>query len=77
MPFEKGTTYYILSDGYSDQFGGESGRKFLKKNFKKLILEIQGTPIQKQNEILEKRLLDWMGDLAQVDDILVIGVRVV
>lgn len=76
MDFEKGTTYYLLSDGFSDQFGGESGRKFLKKNFKKLVLEAQRLPVSQQGELLERRLLEWMGDHPQVDDILVIGIKV-
>jgi len=73
---EKGVSYYLLSDGYSDQFGGESGRKFLKKNLKKLILEVQGLPMKQQRDLLENRLLDWMGDHDQVDDILIMGVSV-
>jgi sigma-B regulation protein RsbU (phosphoserine phosphatase) len=47
----------------------------MKKNFKKLILEIQIYPMKKQKEILEKRLIDWMGQTPQIDDILVMGIR--
>jgi len=72
---EKGTSYYLFSDGYIDQFGGEHGRKFMKKNFKKLILEIQDYPMNKQKELLEKNLKDWMGQSPQIDDILVMGIR--
>jgi serine phosphatase RsbU (regulator of sigma subunit)/ligand-binding sensor domain-containing protein len=72
---EKGTSYYLFSDGYIDQFGGEQGRKFMKKNFKKLILEIQDYPMNKQKELLEKNLKDWMGQSPQIDDILVMGIR--
>jgi serine phosphatase RsbU (regulator of sigma subunit)/ligand-binding sensor domain-containing protein len=72
---EKGISYYLFSDGYIDQFGGPRGRKFMKKNFKKLILEIQIYPMKKQKEILEKRLMDWMGQTPQIDDILVMGIR--
>ena len=72
---EKGISYYLFSDGYIDQFGGPKGRKFMKKNFKKLILEIQDWPMKKQKEILEKRLHDWMGQSPQIDDILVMGLR--
>lgn len=73
---EKGATYYLFSDGYSDQFGGDYGRKFLKKNLKKLILEIQDVPVKQQKDLLDKRLLDWMGEAEQVDDILVMGIRI-
>jgi hypothetical protein len=72
---EKGVSYYLFSDGYIDQFGGEHGRKFMKKNFKKLILEIQDYPMNKQKELLEKNLKDWMGQSPQIDDILVMGIR--
>lgn len=71
---EKGVSYYLFSDGYVDQFG-VNGRKFMKKNFKKLLLEIQEYPMKKQKEILEKRLAEWMGDTHQIDDILVLGLR--
>lgn len=72
---EKGISYYLFSDGYIDQFGGTSGRKFMKKNFKRLILEIQDYPMQKQKELLEQNLKDWMGQSPQIDDILVMGIR--
>ncbi|MFO7573727.1 MAG: SpoIIE family protein phosphatase [Bacteroidales bacterium] len=71
---EKGVSYYLFSDGYVDQFG-VNGRKFMKKNFKKLLLEIQDYPMKKQKDILEKTLSEWMGDTPQIDDILVLGLR--
>lgn len=74
---QKGVSYYLLSDGYSDQFGGKNGRKFLKKNLKKLILEVQGLPMKEQRDLLEKRLDDWMGSHEQVDDILIMGIRII
>lgn len=72
---EKGISYYLFSDGYIDQFGGSYGRKFMKKNFKRLLLDIQDYPMSKQKEILEKNLKDWMGETPQIDDILVMGIR--
>jgi hypothetical protein len=72
---EKGISYYMFSDGYIDQFGGSHGRKFMKKSFKKLILEIQDYPMKRQKELLEKNLKDWMGQTPQIDDILVMGIR--
>ena len=72
---EKGISYYLFSDGYIDQFGGEHGRKFMKRNFKKLLLEIQDYPMNRQKELLEKALMDWMGSSPQIDDILVMGIR--
>lgn len=72
---EKGVSYYLFSDGYVDQFGGPHGRKFMKKNFKRLLLDIQDYPMVKQKELLEKNLKDWMGESPQIDDILVMGIR--
>jgi serine phosphatase RsbU (regulator of sigma subunit) len=72
---EKGVSYYLFSDGYIDQFGGSHGRKFMKKNFKRLILEIQDNPMDKQRDLLEKKLIDWMGPSPQIDDILVLGIK--
>jgi len=67
---------YLFSDGYSDQFGGSRGRKFLIKNFRKLLLEINELPLNNQKEILNSTLKDWKGKYAQVDDILVIGFKI-
>jgi serine phosphatase RsbU (regulator of sigma subunit)/ligand-binding sensor domain-containing protein len=72
---EKGISYYLFSDGYIDQFGGEHGRKFMKKNFKRLILDIQDYPMNKQKELLDQNLKTWMGHSPQIDDILVMGLR--
>ncbi len=72
---EKGVSYYLFSDGYIDQFGGPNGRKFMKKNFKRLILDIQDYPMKRQKEILEEKLIEWMGNSPQIDDILVMGIR--
>ena len=72
----KGDLFYILSDGYIDQFGGPKGKKFMTKRFKKLLLEIYTKPMDEQREILYRTLLDWRGDIEQLDDIIVIGVRV-
>jgi serine phosphatase RsbU (regulator of sigma subunit) len=72
---ERGISYYLFSDGYIDQFGGPDGRKFMKKNFKRFILEIQDYPMNKQKELLEQNLKSWMGQTPQIDDILVMGIR--
>ncbi len=72
---EKDISYYLFTDGYIDQFNGNTGKKFMKRNFKKLILDIQSFPMSKQKEILEERLMSWKGSSPQVDDILVIGIK--
>jgi ligand-binding sensor domain-containing protein len=74
-PMEKGISYYLFSDGYIDQFGGPDGRKFMKKNFKRLLLDVQDNPMDKQKELLDQNLTDWIGANHQIDDILVMGIR--
>jgi len=71
-----GDAFYMFSDGYVDQKGGKDEKKFLSKNFKKLLLSIHDRTMHDQKEILEKTLSDWMGEHDQVDDLLVVGVRV-
>jgi len=73
---EFGDMFYLFSDGFIDQKGGEEGRKYLSKNFKKLLLEIHQEPLQDQKQILETTITNWMGEIPQIDDILIIGVRV-
>ncbi len=69
------TWFYILTDGYTDQFGGDLGRKFLLKNFKELVLSIHEKPMQEQRQILEERFMAWKGQEDQIDDVLVIGFK--
>ena len=76
IALEPGDTFYLFSDGYIDQKGGGENKKFLSRRFKTLLLGIQDKTMHDQKEILEKNLSDWMGDNFQVDDILVMGVRV-
>jgi len=70
-----GDTFYIFSDGYVDQFGGEKGEKFKTKNFKELLAQIQHEPMKKQKEILDQNMLEWRGETEQIDDIIILGVR--
>jgi serine phosphatase RsbU (regulator of sigma subunit) len=72
----EGYNIYMFSDGFLDQFGGPRGKKFMSKNFKKLILELQSLPLTEQGAAMEKVLSDWMGDISQIDDILVMGLRI-
>jgi serine phosphatase RsbU (regulator of sigma subunit)/antitoxin component YwqK of YwqJK toxin-antitoxin module len=71
-----GDTFFIFSDGFSDQFGGEKGKKFKAANFKKLLLSIQKEDMQKQRELIDTAFEKWRGNLEQLDDVCVIGVRV-
>ena len=72
---DEGFSMYMFSDGFLDQFGGPQGKKFMSKNFKKLILELQSIPMSEQGAALEKVLQGWMGEISQIDDILVMGLR--
>ena len=76
MDVKKGDMIYMFSDGYPDQFGGENGSKFLIKKFRQLLLDIHKKPIEEQRVTLEEAFFEWKGSLEQVDDILVIGVRI-
>jgi two-component system, sensor histidine kinase LadS len=73
---EKGDMLYIFSDGFADQFGGQSRRKFMLGSFNKLLLEIYSLTMDEQKESLKKVFYEWKGNNDQVDDILVMGVRV-
>ncbi len=76
IPYEFGDVLYLFSDGYIDQKGGKVGKKFLSKNFKELLLAIHEEPMKDQKKILDKTFAAWKGDNPQVDDVLVIGLRV-
>lgn len=72
----KGDSLYLFSDGFSDQFGGEKGKKFKSGSFKKLLLTIQDKNMNEQHEYLENTFENWKGNLEQLDDVCVIGVRI-
>lgn len=76
LQLQKGDTVYLFSDGYADQFGGPKSKKFMYKQFKQLLITIQERPMEEQKNILNKTILNWRGDLDQIDDICVMGVRI-
>ena len=76
VKIRKGDLIYLFSDGYVDQFGGGDGRKFMTKNFKRLLLEVSGLPMDEQKKKLEQRLDEWKGDEPQVDDTIVMGIKI-
>ena len=76
IDLQKGDMLYIFSDGYADQFGGPKGKKFMTRKFKELLVSIHQQPLAKQKNLLEQSLRYWRANIEQVDDILVIGVRV-
>jgi serine phosphatase RsbU (regulator of sigma subunit) len=72
----KGDLIYTLTDGYPDQFGGPAGKKFKYKALQELLLATSDLPLAAQRNLLDKRIEDWKGNLEQVDDILIIGIRI-
>ena len=76
ITIQSGDVIYTLTDGYPDQFGGEKGKKFMSKNLRELLVTNSHLPMQEQKEILEKVFSNWVGDLEQVDDVTIIGVRI-
>ncbi len=76
LVLSEGDTVYIFSDGYPDQFGGDRGKKFKSGSFKKLLLSVQNESMEKQKELLDKAFEDWRGDIEQIDDVCVIGIRI-
>jgi len=73
---EPGDAVYLFTDGFADQFGGPKGKKFKYKQLQQHLLLMQPEAMDRQKTMLTKCLLDWKGTLEQVDDVLVIGIRV-
>jgi serine phosphatase RsbU (regulator of sigma subunit) len=71
-----GDNLYLFTDGYADQFGGPAGKKFKYKSFKKLLLENAHLNMENQKLILDDTLNKWMGNIEQVDDICVVGLKI-
>jgi serine phosphatase RsbU (regulator of sigma subunit) len=67
--------FYLYTDGYPDQFGGPKGKKFMYKQFNDLLLSISAKPLQEQSELLTAQFSSWKGELEQVDDVCVIGLK--
>lgn len=75
MPLQKGSTIYIFTDGYQDQFGGEKGKKFKAARLKDFLLSVQHESMARQKEMLLDNFLQWKNELEQVDDVCIIGIR--
>ncbi|MGZ6540052.1 MAG: tetratricopeptide repeat protein, partial [Bacteroidia bacterium] len=76
IQLEKGDTVYIFTDGFADQFGGPKGKKFKYKPLQQLLLDNQHLSMQEQRDLLDFTIEKWKGTLEQVDDILIIGIKV-
>lgn len=73
---QKNQSIYLFSDGITDQYGGDKGKKFSKARLKSFFQNNADFSLQTQRELLENTLNDWIGGREQVDDILVIGVEI-
>jgi len=73
---QSGDCFYLFSDGYADQFGGESGKKYKYQHFKDLLVKIHTEKMSRQKEILDEEIEKWKGDYEQIDDIMVLGFRI-
>lgn len=73
---EKGDCVYLFTDGYADQFGGEKEKKFMYKRLKELLIAIHNEGMSEQKRKLYETFQNWKGSLSQVDDVLVIGIRI-
>lgn len=76
LPVSKGDMIYLFSDGYADQFGGKHNKKFKYNQLKNLLWDISPRHATEQKEILSATFNDWKGVNEQVDDVLVIGIRI-
>ncbi len=76
LAVKEGDMLYLFSDGYADQFGGEKGKKFMHKKMNALLFEISDKQLYQQKQLLELTFENWKGNLEQVDDVCVVGIRI-
>ena len=76
VQLEKGDSCFVFTDGYADQFGGPKGKKFKLKTLKNLLLEVASLPVKEQKEQLEIAFNNWKGEIEQLDDVCLIGIKV-
>lgn len=76
VDLKEGDVIYALTDGYPDQFGGTKGKKFMIKKLKELVLSGQHLNLEEQKVYYERTFVDWVGDLEQIDDVTLVGIKV-
>jgi serine phosphatase RsbU (regulator of sigma subunit) len=70
------TAFYLFTDGFHDQFGGDSGKKFKFKQMSDLLLLNQKLALKDQSTFLDETFMNWKGELEQVDDVCIIGFKI-
>ncbi|MBN4071140.1 SpoIIE family protein phosphatase [Crocinitomix catalasitica] len=73
---QKGDACYVFSNGFIDQFGGEKGKKSKARPLRELLVKLQDASLSERKEMIDKTFEEWLGELEQIDDVCVIGVRV-
>jgi serine phosphatase RsbU (regulator of sigma subunit) len=73
---ESGDQLYLFSDGFPDQFGGENGKKYKYQKFREFLISIQSETMSRQKYLLDEEITKWKGEFPQVDDIMVMGVKI-
>lgn len=73
---QKGDVIYMYTDGYADQFGGPRGKKFKYKQLNDLLLTVSDAPMENQMKLINQQFEDWKGDMEQVDDVCLVGIRI-
>ncbi|MCC6370347.1 MAG: SpoIIE family protein phosphatase, partial [Bacteroidia bacterium] len=75
IEYKENAIFYLFTDGFADQFGGPNGKKFKYKSFSDLLLKHNQLSQEQQADTIHKAFSEWKGDLEQVDDVCVIGIR--
>ena len=75
ITYQKGDVFYLYSDGFQDQFGGEDGMKYMSKIFREKLVTISNFPMKTQKEILDKEFVEWKGNQSQTDDVILAAIR--
>ncbi len=76
IEYKENTKFYLFTDGFADQFGGPNGKKFKYKKFSDLLLKHSNLLQNEQSLIIEKAFTEWKGDLEQIDDVCIIGIKI-
>ncbi|MBK6984496.1 MAG: SpoIIE family protein phosphatase [Bacteroidetes bacterium] len=76
IEYNNDTTFYLFTDGFADQFGGDKGKKFKYKQLEELLLNHNNLALSEQSNLLNQKFESWKGHLEQVDDVCVIGVKI-